>query len=406
MRLHPSEQLDRDLQYRNMVNALKGAAPGVAARKSSLKAGQMLSVANSYNFVAGYKKGNRVAFSGEQFPIEILHALGVVSVNLESMSAIFARSDSLKEFLQLGEEKSLSRDVCSVVRAEFGLGLGNCYPVPDFMITSTHPCDGFTKIVFNLAKMYGSKVLAMDVPSVVNDEVISYAKAQLERITREIEDTLGVKMSEEALSRVVADSNEAREYYYKTFELCRDATLPDVAHELMMVAMVGLWGRREIANVCKTLYAEALELHRRCASAGKKKRVIWYGQMSFHSDEVVAHLERETEIIYLGSLLNYGELTDPADPFRSFAKRYVQYSWHPETMRGVLETSVDRFGVNGIVLQNAWGCRNLVGLNSVLREVARKKNMKVLSLDNDYLDKDKVAFGHVKNRMDAFLEIL
>ncbi len=400
------EGLSRDVQFENMVNALRSSKPESENRKSSLKSSRMISIINSYNFTNAYKKDNKVIFVGEQFPSELLVALNIVPFNLESMAGVLAKTDQLASFLKLSDQNYLSRDVCSVLRGEFGLGLANCFPTPDLMISSNQTCDGFMKIAHNLGQLYKKKICAIDTHNTYNEDVIAYVGEQLRAIVLEIEKELDVKMEEEILREVISSSNEAKTYYKKTLELCQNVSIQDVSHELMMIAMISLWGMKEMKTACKTLYEEALEISCRLEGNKPKKRVVWHGQTSFLSDEIIEYIEKRAEIIYFGAFLTYPNLLDPDDPYRSFARRLLYYSWNPFVMGQVIKDHVDPYKLNGIILQNSWGCRNILGINSILRENAKEKKLKILMLDNDFLDREKIAFSHVKNRIDAFLEIL
>lgn len=137
-----------------------------------------------------------------------------------------------------------------------------------------------------------------------------------------------------------------------------------------------------------------------------RKRVIWFGQMSFFSDQIIEYIEKEVEIIYFGPFVNYRDRINPENPYRSLAKRFITYSWNPFTMSETIHQFSTKFKISGIILQNAWGCRDILGVNNMLRDAAKENKLKILMLDNDFLDKEKVAFDHVKNRIDAFMEIL
>jgi len=400
------EELQRDIQYQNMINAITASKHESNDRMSSLRTSKMVSIINSYNFTSAYKNKSKVAFVGEQFPIELILALKVIPFNLETMAALLSRSDNLKTYFTLGDENNLSRDVCSVLRGEFGLGLSNCLPTPDVMVSCNHPCDGYMKIIFNLQKLYNKRVCSMDVPAVANDVTISYVEAQLRNMAKDIGSELNIKLEESDLMEVVNNSNQAKEYYYKTLDMFENSYLPDVSHELMMIAMVNLWGSKEIIKVCKTLYEEALEIREKQKEKKMRKRVIWFGQMSFFSDQIIEYIEKEVEIIYFGPFVNYRDRINPENPYRSLAKRFITYSWNPFTMSETIHQFSTKFKISGIILQNAWGCRDILGVNNMLRDAAKENKLKILMLDNDFLDKEKVAFDHVKNRIDAFMEIL
>ena len=53
-----------------------------------------------------------------------------------------------------------------------------------------------------------------------------------------------------------------------------------------------------------------------------------------------------------------------------------------------------------------WGCRNMMGISPMLRDVAESRKLKYLTINLDLVDRNNYAFNHVKNRVDAFLELM
>lgn len=400
------EDLKKEIQYSNIIKHFDNSSHLETDRKSPLKSSKMLSIVNSYEFFKTYSEDKITAFVGEQFPHEILYAFGISPVNLEGIAGLIARSDKVDEFLKLGDQNNFSRDICSSLKCSLGLVLANCYPTPNLLISASHPCDGFVKSMFIMSKLYDKEILSIDVPVEINDKTVIYLKKQFEDLIDRIGKNLGITFRNEVFNKIIQESNNARNYYFKTLQLCETKTLPDVFHELMKIAMVGTWGLKETTSVCKKLYEEALEIYNTVPDGIKKNRIIMHGQLSHYSDDIVKYLENSVEIIYFAPLLNANELLDVNDPLYSIAKRFINFSWNTEYMIKVIKQTVPKLNISGIVFLCPWGCRNLLGMTTILRDTARDCGLKVLVIDNDYLDKEKVAFNHIKNRMDAFLEIL
>ena len=398
---------DREVQYKNMMESLGSHYVAPPVQSDSLKASRMRSLVNSYYFTGAYKNGSKVAFVGEQFPNEFLYALKIIPLNLETMAALLSQSDTIEKYLKLTDEYNFSRDICSNVRSSLGIALANCYPSPDIILGNSYPCDGISKLAHIMSKFYNCNFLVLDTPNFISDDSISYLASQLRRVTHEIEVELNIEFREEELIKVIHYSNEAREYFYKTAQLCRTARLPYVSKELLEIVISNPWGLKELVSVCKMLYEEALERSQKIENKKKGKRILWVGQLPFYSNEIIEYLETELELLYLSALdVDLESMLDPKEPFRSIAKRSMLYMWDPIRIGNNISNICNKYEIDGIILLNVWGCRNMLGINHMLRDLTTKNNLKFLTIDADYLDKEKYSFSHIKNRIAAFLEMI
>lgn len=97
---------------------------------------------------------------------------------------------------------------------------------------------------------------------------------------------------------------------------------------------------------------------------------------------------------------------DPERPLDSMAERSIAYLWNSERMREQTAVVCEQNHIDCIILVNTWGCRNMMGLSQAVREMSVTKQIKYLSVDVDIRDKNNYSFSQVKNRIDAFLEII
>ena len=397
----------REIQYKNMLQATRNNTAAYINQGGVLKATRIRSLINAYLITEAYKSKSKVAYAGEQFPYEILFPFDIKPLNIESMAAFFARSNAIEKFLRLTEQNSLARDICTNIRGSFGVALANCYPTPDIIMVNNHPCDSLAKLAYIMGEFYDKPYLPLDVPNYLSDESVAYLAKQFRNIMLDIERLTGIKYDEDKFLKVIDYSNQAKEYFIKTIKLTERLRLPAISRELYEIFATNPWGLKEAIDICKTLYEEALELSRKANSSEKWKRVLWVGQLPNHTFEIVEYLERKVEIIYWGALMDSNVyLLDKEDPFRSLAIRTILYMWNTGRFKESIADVFSRFKMDGIIITNAWGCRNLQGLSQMLRLFASENNIKYLTVDADYMDKNNYAFSHVKNRVDAFLEII
>ncbi len=395
----------RAVQYQNLLALIGENQAEAGAVKAPLRAARMRSIVNSYRLAEAYKEQSRVVYVSEQFPTEIVFAFNAIPWNIESMAIMLAQSLDVNRIFQLTQEKELSRDICSFLRGPFGMMLADCYPRPDLVLTNDQPCEGLSKLMFTSGKGYKAPILALHSPNIVDCESLNYLAKQLKRMMSEMERVFGESVNPDALRSAFEYSNQAREYYCKTVRLLQTNKIPGIARELQEIFGMNYFGAKQNVQICKALYDEALELAN--AEPAKGKRVLWLGQVPEEAHELVQHMSQVVDIIYWAPLWGSNTLMiDPANPFQSMAERAMLYHWNSERMQADTANICDAYGIDGLLIANVWGCRNMMGITPMLRDLANSKKLKYLTINIDMVDRNNYAFNHVKNRVDAFLELL
>ncbi|AIQ13249.1 2-hydroxyacyl-CoA dehydratase family protein [Paenibacillus durus] len=407
MNLFEVADSDRKSQHRNMTEVLEACRIQDLSSTTHLKASRIRSLLNAYRLSKAYEPDSKVAYVVEQFPNELVYALGMIPWNIESMAILLAQYGSADSFINLTQQNHVSRDICSFLRGSFGVIMANCYPNPDIVLANDQPCDCLSKLANVASKYYRSPFFSITTPTELNDDTLDYLAEQQRILVKDMAAALDMEFHESEIDRVVRQSNEAREYYCKTADLLRDHRLPGVSRELLEIFSMNAFGLPENVQLCKTLYQEALEMSNKPDSKKSGKRVLWAGQAPDGSHEIMRYMEEEVEVIFWAPLWSSNIMKlDPDDPYRSIARRAIEYHWHMERLQANLAEVCDSYGIDGIVISNAWGCRNMLALSPMMREVCGEKKIKYLTINVDFIDRNNYAFNHVKNRIDAFLEIL
>jgi hypothetical protein len=99
-------------------------------------------------------------------------------------------------------------------------------------------------------------------------------------------------------------------------------------------------------------------------------------------------------------------MLDEDRPLRSVAERAIHYHWNAKRMREDTAEICEANDIRGFMIANVWGCRNMMGVTPVLRELAASRGLSCLTINVDLMDRNNYAFNHVKNRVDAFLELM
>jgi benzoyl-CoA reductase/2-hydroxyglutaryl-CoA dehydratase subunit BcrC/BadD/HgdB len=403
--MHQGTGEGRAVQYQNLLALIGENRPDAGASETPLRAARMRSIVNSYRLAEAYKDQSRVVYVSEQFPTEIVFAFNAIPWNIESMAIMLAQSLDVNRIFQLTQEKELSRDICSFLRGPFGMMLADCYPRPDLVLTNDQPCEGLSKLMFTSGRGYKAPVLALHTPNVIDADSLAYLAKQLKHMMSETERILGEALHPDALRTAVEYSNQAREYYCKTVRLLQTNRLPGISRELQEIFGMNYFGAKQNVQICKALYDEALELVG--AEPAKGKRVLWIGQVPEESHELVRHMSRFVDIVYWAPLWDANAVTiDPANPLPSIAERAMLYHWNAERMMADTAHILDAYNIEGLLIANVWGCRNMMGITPMLRDLATSRKLKYLTINIDMVDRNNYAFNHVKNRVDAFLELM
>jgi benzoyl-CoA reductase/2-hydroxyglutaryl-CoA dehydratase subunit BcrC/BadD/HgdB len=332
-------------------------------------------------------------------------AAGALPWNIESMSNMLAQSLDIDHVFRLTQERELSRDICSFLRGPFGMMLAECYPRPDVVLTNDQPCEGLLKTIFMSGKRYGVPTFALHTPNLLDDDALDYLVQQIETMLARIAEVLQAGLDPECLRSSVLNSNCAREYYRKAARLLERHALPGVARELLEIFGMNYFGAPENVELCRSLYDEAAALAQ--TGGPKRPRVMWIGQTPGDSDELLRHLDRSVDILYWAALWE-ANLTalDENQPLRSIAERAIHYHWNAERMERDLGRIADVYGIEGFIIANTWGCRNMMAIGPAFRSLAARKGIKHLTISIDPVDRNNYVFTHIKNRVDAFLETL
>ncbi|MGA2651957.1 MAG: 2-hydroxyacyl-CoA dehydratase family protein [Terracidiphilus sp.] len=395
----------RVAQYQNLLQLIGESTTGTARDGLPLKASHARSIVNCHRLAEAYKEQSRVAFITEQFPTELTFAFEALPWNIESMSTMLAQSLDVDRIFQLTQERSVSRDLCSFLRGPYGMMLADCYPRPDVVLTNDQPCEGLAKVIYWSGQRYNVPVIPLHTPNTCDEGSVQYVAKQLQRVMSDLERVFGVQLNPDSLRASVHWSNEARLYYNKTINILRQHKLPGVSRELQEIFGMNYFGARQNVQVCKALYEEAVELTN--AEPVKATRVLWIGQVPEESHEVLRHMGKNVEILYWAPLWHANSIVlDEDNPFRSMAERAIQYHWNAERMGADLERICDDFAVDAFFIASVWGCRNMMGLSPMIRDIAIRRKLKYLIINIDLVDRNNYAFNHVKNRVDAFLELV
>ena len=330
------------------------------------------------------------------FPAEILNALGVRTLTLETYAALFARNQKkVKTFFDNAAYKGFSTETCSFLRILQGIEL----PKPAFAVSTNQPCQQGERIFYDLARTYGleKKFYSLHTPINVDNRTVEHIASGLEEAVWHLEKNLGMKLDLGRLQEVCENSNQARETAKKCSEL-RMTSPPlirggDAVYFSFIFSQ--LWGKKEFVGLINQFHDELVQKRDEIdgkISINDTHRLLWLHLPPFYSTRLLDFIELTCEVPIVFEEVNFigWEALDVKDPFRALAKKLLTVGFLDPQLRvkHIKDYSVyAKF--NGCILYNhGFGRCSMADSCFVkhLKEELGKIHVPLLSLDGDCID--------------------
>jgi activator of 2-hydroxyglutaryl-CoA dehydratase/benzoyl-CoA reductase/2-hydroxyglutaryl-CoA dehydratase subunit BcrC/BadD/HgdB len=330
------------------------------------------------------------------FPSEILNAMGLRSLTLETYAALHARSQKkIRKALDNAACKGFSAETCSFLRVLQGIEL----PKPDFIVSTNQPCQQGERVFRDLAKSYGvnDKFYSLHTPVMEDNASVETIAEGLEEAVFRLEKATGITLDNARLAESCELSNEAREIAMK----CNDLRLnspplvrgSDAVYFASMFSQ--LWGKREFVLLQKN-FLEDLEKRVEKTSKTLKiedsHRILWLHLPPFYNSKLLDFIEVDCLAPIIFEEVNFvgWEPLSAEDPYRSLAKKLLTVGFLDPHLRvsHVINTSI-KGKLNGCILYNHMFGRCSMSdscfIKDLREELARAK-IPLLVLDGDCID--------------------
>lgn len=409
------EEHIRKTQFQNLCNLLKRSREKQPTPFYTLKATKLRSALIGKLFRKAYQKDSIVAWRSSFVPSEVLFALDIVPFPPESVVSMFANSHLTDEILETAEDNNYSRDTCSFLRGTVGSIINDYMPTPDFLIVTSLYCHGSAQIFYSISKKYNKPFYYIDVPyDYDRPYAIDYVAKQIEDIMKKIAKQCGREFDVDKLKQAIEYSNRARDYYAEAMELRKNKPTPMLGGEAIDYAIVlaHTFGRPEMIEICKTLYEELKErADKRIGSLDEEHhRILWRQLRPYYSNVLFEYLElkHKSAVVFEEANFIYWPEMDPDEPFKSLAKKLL---YNPPTdfsnkWLAYTISLIEEYDIDGIVEFAQWGCRFLSAGTQIVKDALQSKNIPLLIIDGDCIDRRDYSDAQIKTRIDAFVEIL
>lgn len=409
------EENIRKTQFQNLSELLKKSREKQPSPYHTLEATKLRSQLIGKLFRRTYQKDSIVAWRSSFVPTEILFALDIVPFPPESVISMFANSHLTDDILKTAEDYNQSRDTCSFLRGTIGSVINNYMPMPDFLIATSLYCHGSAQIFYSLSKKYNKPFYYIDVPAHSNRSyVVDYVAKQIEGVMKKMAKISNREFNLNKIKETIEYSNQARDYYLKVNELRKNKPTPMLGGEAIdyAIMLAHTFGCKEMVEICKNLYKEVKErVNRKIGSLDEEKhRILWRHLRPYYTIAPLDYLERTHKAAIVFEEVNfiYWSEMEPAEPFKSLARRLLSNPPTDFSKKWLTYTVslVEEYDIDGIIEFAHWGCRYLSANTQIVRDALQSKNIPILVIDGDCIDRRDYSDAQIKTRIDAFVEIL
>jgi benzoyl-CoA reductase/2-hydroxyglutaryl-CoA dehydratase subunit BcrC/BadD/HgdB len=350
------------------------------------------------------------------FPAEILNALGVRMLTMETYAALRARSGKkLQELFDRAARKGFSAETCSFLRVLEG---DDRLPAPDFIVGTSAPCQQGERVLADLVRDWGrsDRYHLLHTPIHHDNNSVESIAAGLEASVAHLERSLGIRMDEGRLAEACMLSNEARAITLRCNEL--RSTSPPLMRggEAILFAnmFTQLWGRQELVDLQRTLLEELWEAKKtadRQLNIDDTHRLVWLHLPPFYSSRLLDFIEVTCNAPIVFEEVNsvgWPEL-DPDDPYRSLARKLLAVGFlDPDLRVQRIRDYAPYAKISGYLLYNHMFGRCSMADSCFIKHVRDELqaiNVPLLVLDGDCLD-ETIDPCSTFTKVRAFIESL
>lgn len=343
------------------------------------------------------------------------------------------------EYLAEAEDYGYSPDICAYVKADVGLQLrGGAHPMGQVpkpaLAVLTNACNTYLKWAEIWERMYGTPVVALDVPGTRRPDRVSwpgdpdferdraYVIQQLKELIAVCERLTGVRFDPDRLRETLGHANRQLAAFRRVLDLNRNAPAPFNAvtdGTVYLGVANGLRGTHEGAQYFVDLEEEmAYKVARGLGTSHEERyRLAFVGVPCYPMFRRFNEMFGEWGGTFVSSTYlwfasgggSLGWQYDLAQPLESLAEGLIVSVRQAMDNMFFADAALDRmagdFGLDGVVFHSVKSCRTVsTGLADARRAFSSRHSIQSLFLESDMMDRRVVSEAQLKNRVDAFFE--
>ncbi|MFC1851124.1 2-hydroxyacyl-CoA dehydratase subunit D [candidate division CSSED10-310 bacterium] len=382
---------------------------------------------NRYFLTIGYLRfGRPIAWVTSGAPVELIRACGFLPVYPENYGAICGASKAGQDLCQIAEGEGYSIDLCSYARANIGSMFnsekapGGGLPAPDCVVAASNVCNTLVKWFELVAAYFKVPYFVIDIPYQFEAEAAAFDDTY---ITQQLTDmiTFLTSISKKTFSqgkylKILKYSSETIRLWKAIRETGKHRPSPVNAPDLFihMAPIVSLRGSRGTLRYYKRLHRELDTRIEQGIGAIKQERfrllwdniAIWFNLFDFFN-----FFSRQGACFVVSTYTDAwsGEWDENEDPIQETVRIYRDAYLNLSQMRRaeMMINSVKEYAVDGIIMHSGRTCKPYsLGQAAILEKVTAETGVPGILIDADMVDPRFYTDAQVKNRLQAFIELL
>lgn len=379
-------------------------------------------MSNYYKRIATAKDEGKLIVGHTVFaPIEILFAMDIVPMHLESTSGTMAiLTNRYAEYFEGARAFGLTPECCSahrILAASFYL---NECPHPDLIMWTSQACDNTTKSGDALLDIYGIPGCFLDRPYRFVPHQVEYYTKQIRELVGFLEEKTKKKMDYDRLRDVLKKSIRIMNIYHELYELRKNIPAP-MRNRSFMNQMVIEWtycGTDEGIEWFETVKAEVKDNvdNKRGVVSGERFRLLSLFLPPLYENKLLDWMEREYgAAIVMDPMSSWPHEIDidTSDPVKGVAT-LAFYRSASRLLHGPGDEFIDdslrnarEFHINGALYFAHIGCRQACALiRNAKDEIKKAIGVPVGIIDMDIMDPSFASTEQLKSKLEEYFEML
>lgn len=366
-----------------------------------LESMMMSFVADALSHRDSYVWGNIFA------PCELIGSFGLATLSIECLSCFLSGYHLEDYFIDYAQTEGIAPTLCSYHKTFIGAIESGAVPLPRYAVTTSLSCDGNLNTFRYLDKKRGIPFTLLDIPYEADDGSVDYLAAQLEELANRLENVFHKPFRIEKLQQSLQIENETRKELWKFFRLQSRHYYPGklVSSLYLMMGMHLLIGTQEFLDLVRFM-VEDIQTY----PEFKGKKILWVHLLPFYQESLQKYFNanEKYQIIASDISLDSAEELDASRPFHSLARKLIHnlYNGSYSHKAEIISRLTDELHPDAVIQFCHWGCKQSSGGSILLKERLQEKDLPMLILDGDGIDKRNSHDGQMKTRLEAFLEML
>lgn len=340
-------------------------------------------------------------------PVELLQCFGLHSLSIESLSSFLSGFTIEDYFLDYAENEGLASTLCSYHKNFIGAIDSGIIPPAAFAVTTSTICDGNINTFRHLSEKHHVPSFLIDVPQYNTPGAREYVIEQLKELITMLEDTFHKKFREEELVPVLQRENKSKACYERCLKNLQTHHYPSTLtmQMYMLFASHINIGTPEILH-----FYQQMETETAAAPEFHGTNILWVHLLPYYQETLKEYfnLTANYQIQAIEMNLDYRTQLDTEHPLEALADKMILNVYNgPYTRKAKLVSELAKdLQSDGVINFCHWGCKQSSGGIMLLKEELDKKDIPLLILDGDGMDRRNSHDGQIRTRFEAFLEVL